>query len=122
MVLGVCVCVELLTKKIAFPGTCEYDMLSRIFRAYGSPSKTLWVSLTRLPSWSASISRFSHFTGAPPAWQLKEDEQRFVHDLLTPCPLQRKTAKDALEHMYLKAAPASGGNMPASGGKADGGV
>ena len=122
-----CISVEILVKKIAFPGTCEFDMLVRIFRICGSPSKTLWFSLTRLPSFAAS--RFPPSTGvAPSHWQFDDGARAFVHELLTPCPLQRITAKDALGHMYLVPTkptsgevgmPASGGNArPASGGLA----
>ena len=108
-----CVAVEVLTQNIAFSGTSEFDMLLRIFRICGSPSKTRWAPLTRLPSFSSS--RFPPSQGTFPNWPLNDDERRFVQDVLIPCPVQRKTAKDILGHVYLK--PASGGSdAQASGG------
>ena len=114
-----CIVVEILAGKVAFPGTSEFDMLLRIFRVFGTPSNTLWFSLARLPSFSAT--RFTPSKGgAPTAWQLNDVERNFVQELLTPCPLQRKTAKDASGHVCLKSPmpPASGGDsMPAAGGR-----
>ena len=113
-----CVAVEVLAQKIAFPGSSEFDMLWRIFRIFGTPSKTLWFSLTRLPSFAPS--RFAESKGGPPSWQINDDVgRRFVQELLTPCPLNRITAKDAVGHMYFQTLtrPATGGSMkPATDG------
>ena len=112
-----CVAVEVLAQKIAFPGTSEFDMLLRIFRTFGTPSKTLWFSLTRLPSYASS--RFIPSKGVPPPWQIDDDVGRsFVQELLIPCPLRRITAKDAVGHKYFTTlTQSSGGNTrPASGG------
>ena len=118
-----CISVEVLVAKIAFPGTSEFDMLLRIFRVFGSPSKARWPSLNRLPA--CASMRFPQVEASTDvSWQLKDAERAFVQGMLIPCPSQRMAAKAALEHAYFKTVgaiagmPATGGSdgMPATGG------
>ena len=121
-----CVSMEVLVGKIAFPGTSEFDMLLRIFRVFGSPSKARWPSLNRLPAYtSARFPQMEASTDVP--WRLKDVERAFVQGTLAPCPSQRMTAKATLEHAYFKTVgavvarrmeqPCEGSDaMPAAGG------
>ena len=121
-----CVSVEVLARKIAFPGTCEFDMLIRIFRVFGSPSKERWPTLNRMPAYdSKRFPQVEASTDVP--WQLKDAELAFVQGMLVPCPSQRMAANATLEHAYFKTVgavvagrmqkPCEGSDgMPAAGG------
>jgi cyclin-dependent kinase 1 len=96
-----CIFTEIVTKKPLFHGDSEIDQLFRIFRVLGTPTNTDWPGVTQMPDYKP------HF----PSWKdnilstTVPEMSPLATDLLQKCliynPVNRITARAALEHDYL---------------------
>ena len=101
-----CVCMEILSKKIAFQGTSDMHMLSLIFGKLGLPNKTRWQDLyksTRAGLIERLYVEMPASGGATwsPQWTLEGSARDFVGQLLVPSPSQRLAAVSAKAHAFI---------------------
>jgi len=104
-----CIMAEAATATALFPGDSEIDTIFKIFRVMGTPSDEVWPGVTTLkdmktkfPKWQdtgfAEVRRLSG--GA-----LGEDGMDMLASCLRYDLVQRPSAKQALRHPFLEAAP-----------------
>jgi len=101
-----CIFYEMLTKTPLYQGDSEIDQLFRIFRSLGTPTESSWPGVFNLPEYKAQF----------PNWQGKDpykiiDGEKFavsfetrdvLAKMLVYSPPDRISAKEILEHPYLK--------------------
>ena len=97
-----CVCMEILSKKVAFQGTSDMHMLSLIFWKFGLPNKTRWSDLYK----STRAELIERLYAEMPAsggtsWTLEGIARDFVGQLLVPSPSQRLAAVSAKAHAFI---------------------
>ena len=97
-----CVCMEILSKKVAFQGTSDTHMLSLIFGKFGLPNKTRWQDLYK----STRAELIERLYAEMPAsggtsWTLEGIARDFVGQLLVPSPSQRLAAVSAKAHAFI---------------------
>ena len=97
-----CVCMEILSKKVAFQGTSDMHMLSLIFGKFGLPNKTRWQDLYK----STRAELIERLYAEMPAsggtsWTLEGIAREFVGQLLVPSPSQRLAAVSAKAHAFI---------------------
>ena len=85
-----CVCMEILSKKVAFQGTSDMHMLSLIFWKFGLPNKTRWSDLYK----STRAELIERLYAEMPAsggtsWTLEGIAGYFVGQLRVPSPSQQ---------------------------------
>merc|ERR1719383_1333264 len=98
-----CIFAEMLSRRPLFPGDSEIDQLFRIFRSLGTPTESLW----------PGVSALRDFKPVFPQWETQdihkilsvstsEEGQDLLTKLLTYKPSKRASARQALQHNYLK--------------------
>lgn len=98
-----CVCVEILSKKVAFQGTSDMHMLSLIFGKFGLPNKTRWQDLYKSTR-AELIERLCELpvpASGGTSWTLEGLARDFVGQLLVPSPSQRLAAVSAKAHAFI---------------------
>ena len=98
-----CIMAEIINRKFLFPGDNEIDQLFRIFKIMGAPSDTLWPAGTKLPNYALIFPKWT----AQPIQTLVPnfhdlDGLDLLGKLLVLDPIGRITARDALNHPFLK--------------------
>ena len=96
-----CIVAEMANKRAFLPGDSEIDQLFKIFRVMGTPSPNNWPQLSSLPYWKttfpewqpASLKRLVPSLGAAGTDLL---ERLFVYN-----PVDRISARDALDHAFV---------------------
>ena len=104
-----CVCMEILSKKIALQGTSDMHMLSLIFGKFGFSNKTRWQDLyksTRAELIERLYAEMPADLGGDlgvrcPLWTLEGSARDFVGQLLVPSPSQRLAAVSAKAHAFI---------------------
>ena len=97
-----CVCMEILSKKVAFQGTSDLNMLCLIFRKFGLPKKTRWQDLYKITC--AELIEQLHAempASGGTSWTLEGIARYFVGQLLVPSPSQRLAAVSAKAHAFI---------------------
>jgi len=99
-----CVCMEILSKKVAFQGTSDMHMVSLIFGKFGLPSPTRWQDLYKSsrPNVLERLNAEMPASGGT-AWTLGGMAREFVGQLILPSPSQRLTAATAKGHSFIAA-------------------
>ena len=97
-----CICVELVDDVVAFAGTSDIDMLSKIFRVFGTPNAWRFEVLAGLVA-QLSVIKFSDFKPSLP-WrgaQFGSGATEFIRGLIGPCPKSRWSAERAATHSIV---------------------
>ena len=95
-----CVCVEVLSNKVAFQGTSEMHMMSLIFGKFGLPSASRWNDLYKSARPDVIERLYAKMPASGgPTWVLGEACD-FVSKLLVPSPAKRLTAASASKHAF----------------------
>lgn len=99
-----CIFAELMLKNPLFPGNDDFDQLSKIFTALGTPTEEIWPGMKSLP-------KYMEFQSFPPS-NLKllfttatADAMDFLTKMLRFDPLTRITTGEALRHPYFQLEP-----------------
>lgn len=102
-----CVLAELFLRQALFPGSGEFNMLTRVFEKRGTPTEEVWRDVSALPSFVA----FSHHPKAPMSEVVPTASaaaQDLLDGLLTLDPKLRPKASEALRHdFFVSASPLS---------------
>lgn len=92
-----------------FRGGCEFDQLIAIFQTFGTPTERTWPHCTRLPHWNREWPQFSYARHSGLQQRLRNEPLAVLgeHGLDLLCamlvcdPLQRISARDALQHTFF---------------------
>ena len=96
-----CVCMEILSMKVAFQGTSDMHMLTLIFSKFGLPNKTRWQDLYKRNAKLIEQLYAEMPASGGTSWTLKGIARAFVGQLLVPSPSQRLTAVSAKAHAFI---------------------
>ncbi|KAI0221348.1 kinase subunit of RNA polymerase II carboxy-terminal domain kinase I [Massospora cicadina] len=98
-----CIMLEMFLRTPAFPGKDEISQLDLIYRCLGTPSPSVWPGIEDLPWYQLLLpvechppSLRSTYSSALPSLGLD-----LVEAMLTMCPRDRISTKDALAHHYF---------------------
>ena len=99
------VLIELIAGRSLWPGRNVIDQLSLVFDALGTPNETTWPSVRRLPDWG----KLNFGTKSAKLWENmlpRAAESSMLIDLVSKLlklnPVKRLTARQALDHSWLK--------------------
>jgi len=81
----------------------QIDQLFRIFERLGTPTSTVWPSLSTLPDWCDKFPKFRGQSWGAVAPRLCEQGRDLLARMLTFDPTKRISAADALAHPYFTA-------------------
>jgi serine/threonine protein kinase len=107
-----CIMAEMISLVPSFPGDSEIDTLFKIFQCVGTPSEDSWPGVSALQDWHATFPKWS-----PPSDEkfceqlhievghgLDADGVDLLRKLLTNCPADRISARQALQHPWFRKA------------------
>ncbi|BES95274.1 Hypothetical protein NTJ_08083 [Nesidiocoris tenuis] len=97
-----CIMSELITLKPLFPGDSEIDQLFRIFRTLGTPDEKTWPGVTKLPDYKPMFPQWEPQEIEKYVCKLDQDTKDFLRKLISYNPSKRLSARQALNHKYLK--------------------
>ena len=104
-----CVCVEFEGKVVAFPGSNEESMITKILSTMSTqpaPGGSPWMALGLLPKYIQVVKSMGRRKGRATMtlpWLVKGQCEEFLKKVFIPCPSLRFCAKDALTLPYLLA-------------------
>ncbi|SCV03322.1 LAMI_0H07228g1_1 [Lachancea mirantina] len=97
-----CIFAEMCNRRPIFSGDSEIDQIFKIFRVLGTPNETVWPDIVYLPDFKPKF----------PKWHPKELQQvvpsldavgiDLLQKLLTYDPINRISAKRAVDHAYFQ--------------------
>ena len=106
-----CIFAEIVTRKPLFAGQNEDEQLQKIFKIRGTPNENDWPGLKELPLYpqgETAVYQPQNLENFVPIDELGLD----LLDKMLKCnPAERITAKQALQHPYLKDVPDNIRNM-----------
>jgi len=112
-----CIFAEIVNRKPLFAGQDERDQLNKIFQIRGTPSTEEWVGLPELPLYGEQMQAYPQTE----SYQMKPLQQYvptlddagldLLEQMLKCNPADRITAKNAMQHPYLKDVPDDIKNM-----------
>ncbi len=100
-----CIFAEMVNKKPLFAGSNEDDQLLKIFKGRGTPDQHQWVGLKDLPLYKEDFPRYEGIPLNKLVPAIDEEGLDLLDKMLRCNPAERITAKDALQHPYLKDVP-----------------
>lgn len=104
-----CIIAEMATAQALFPGDSEIDTIFKIFRTLGTPTEEAWPGVTtlkdykqRFPKWQdTNLAEVRRLAGG----SFGEDGLDLLAGCLRYNVVERPSAKKALRHAFLEAAP-----------------
>lgn len=106
-----CIFAEMVNRKPLFPGQNEEDQLMKIFKLRATPSVEAWPSLKELPLYKPDYPMFKGEPLEKLVPNLGASGLDLLDKMLKCNPNERITAKEAMNHPYLKEVPADIRNM-----------
>jgi len=97
-----CIFGEMASGRPLFPGTSDHDQVLRIFKILGTPTETSWPTMIDLPEYKSDWPKFEPVALQSIAPSLDELGIDLLNRMLQYEPSRRTSAKDALDHEYLK--------------------
>ncbi|XP_062217017.1 cell division control protein 2 homolog isoform X2 [Phragmites australis] len=97
-----CIFAEMVNQKPLFPGDSEIDELFKIFRVLGTPNEQTWPGVSSLPDFKSAFPKWQAQDLAAVVPNLEPAGLDLLSKMLRYEPNKRITARQALEHEYLK--------------------
>lgn len=109
-----CIFAEIVNRTPLFAGQNDRDQLCRIFQIRGTPTLDQWPGLTELPLYNDHMANMEYYQ--PRSLQqlvpgLCEEGLDLLEKMLQSNPSDRITARDAMNHPYLRDVPDEIRNM-----------
>eukprot|EP00439_Symbiodinium_sp_Y106_P085416 s36_g28.t1 len=97
-----CIFAEMVNGRPLFPGDTDANQLQKIFKILGTPSESIWPTITELPDWKPDFQQFE-----PQAWKsiapnLDAEGTDLMSKFLQYWPDRRISGKAAMEHEYFR--------------------
>jgi len=98
---------EMMTNKALFPGDSEIDQIFKIFRVLGTPTSDIWPGVEELPDYKEDFPAFKpvglhkRLINSNPKAELTNDSINLLQECLHYDPVNRISARKALEHPYF---------------------
>lgn len=96
-----CIFAELYNQLPIFQGDSEIDQIFKIFRLLGTPTEEEWPGVTELPNYKPTFPKWKPKDISNEWSNMDEVALDLLSKMLTLDPLQRITAKKALDHPYF---------------------
>jgi serine/threonine protein kinase len=96
-----CIFAELYNQLPIFQGDSEIDQIFKIFRVTGTPTNEEWPGVTELPNYKPKFPKWSKKELSSQVPKMDDSAVDLLSKMLTLDPLQRITAKRALDHPYF---------------------
>nr|CAB3229345.1 cyclin-dependent kinase 1-like [Phallusia mammillata] len=96
-----CIFSEMIHKKTLFPGDSEIDQLFRIFRTLGTPTENIWPGVTSLPDFKNKFPQWPQQSFQSVFPDLDSCGINLMEKMIVYDPVQRITAKTALQHNFF---------------------
>ena len=106
-----CIFAEIVTKKPLFPGKNEDDQLHKIFKIRGTPNPEQWPGITDLVGYKPDFPQYEPDKLSNHVQGLDAEGIDLLEKMLVHNPTERISAKEALNHPYLKDVPQEIKNM-----------
>lgn len=97
-----CIFAEIVNRKPLFAGTGEQDQLQKIFKIRGTPTPEEWIGLTELPLYNGNMDNYPEQQLSQYVPGLDEEGLDLLEKMLKCNPADRITAKEAMQHPYLR--------------------
>ncbi|KAI9102016.1 kinase-like domain-containing protein [Phlyctochytrium arcticum] len=96
-----CIFAEMCLRHPLFPGDCEIDELFKIFRILGTPNEQVWPGISNLPDYKETFPNWSPQDLSTLLHGIEPEGIDLLTELLAYDPVQRISAKRALNHPYF---------------------
>eukprot|EP00921_Rhytidocystis_pertsovi_P012371 GHVQ01020088.1.p1 GENE.GHVQ01020088.1~~GHVQ01020088.1.p1 ORF type:complete len:299 (-),score=34.79 GHVQ01020088.1:40-936(-) len=100
-----CIFAEMSNGRPLFPGTNDEDQLVKIFKVLGTARSEDWPSIVELPEWKAAFPKYEQVSWSSVVPSLDPLGVDLLSRMLKYDPLQRLSARQALEHEYFLDVP-----------------
>jgi cyclin-dependent kinase len=100
-----CIFAETVNRKPLFAGQNEEDQLMKIFKVRGTPDPEQWPGLKDLPLYKPDYPKYKGVSLSQLIPSLDEHGLDLIDKMLKCNPAERITAKEAMNHPYLKDVP-----------------
>lgn len=96
-----CIFAEMAMRQPLFPGDSEIDEIFRIFRLLGTPNEHVWAGVMSLPDFKTTFPQWSRKPLDQVVTRLDSYGLDLLERLITYDPLNRISAKKAVDHPYF---------------------
>ena len=96
-----CVLAEMANKYAFLPGDSEIDQLHKIFRAFGTPTETIWPGIEQLPFWRNTFPQWDSMSLSRLVPSLDDDGWDLLQGLMQYYPPKRLSAAIAVQHAFV---------------------
>lgn len=100
-----CIFAEMANGRPLFPGTSDQDQLLRIFKVLGTVKQDSWPGVVELPEWKSNYPKYEPMNWSKVVPTLCPLGIDLLSKMLKYDPLQRLSARQAVEHEYFNDIP-----------------
>merc|ERR1712072_970577 len=97
-----CIFAEMVSGRPLFPGNADADQLQKIFKILGTPSESVWPTITELPDWKPDFTIYEPQSWSAVVPNLDPAGIDLLAHMLKYDPLQRVSGRAAMEHDYFR--------------------
>lgn len=97
-----CIMAEMHNRRALFCGDSEIDQLHKIFRTLGTPNEEIWPRVTQLRDWHSSFPNWIAKDYNEIVPNMDKDALDLLKKLFIYDPTKRITAREALQHPFLR--------------------
>ncbi|CAE7531860.1 CRK2 [Symbiodinium natans] len=97
-----CIFAEMVNGRPLFPGDTDANQLQKIFKILGTPSESIWPTITELPDWKPDFQQFEPMAWKSIAPNLDAEGTDLMSKFLQYWPDRRISGKASMEHEYFR--------------------